>query len=631
MDLTKGVAPPRPATALLSPQLAERASQAVARYLLAPTCVLLLTALYGLTLASAFCRYALNAPLGWVDEVAAILLIWLATLGAALATQRNQHMRLTSVIDHVSPRVGAFLTTLGGVLSTCLFASLVPAAIAYAHSEWAIASPLLGLPDGLRGIGIAAGAVLLTFFSLTQLWSQSKAKDILTAVAVVAALGGIAWQSGALFSGLGNYNLIIYLVVGVSACAAVGVPIGYSFGLGALSYVVFTTPFSAEVVVGRVDEGMGHLVLLAIPLFIVLGAVMELSGVARALVRFLCVLFGGVKGGLNYVLIGAMFLVSGISGSKAADMAAVAPALLPEMKKRGASAHDLVALLAATGAQTETIPPSFALIVLGSVTGVSIGALFTGGILPALVAGLVLAGVCAFKERRLRRGSGQTKASAKTVLASFVHALPALVLPFLVRAFVVEGVTTATEAATIAVAYCAAVGLLIYRNGAWNRLYERLVETASLTGAILLILGTATAVAWALAQSGFSTQVAEILGRAPAGRYGFLIASIFVFVGLGALLEGIPAIILFGPLLFPVATTFGINEVQYAMVAVLSMGLGLFSPPFGIGFYAACAIGQVSPDKVMQAIWPYLIGLFTVVILVAAVPWLSTGFLQPAR
>lgn len=631
MDLTKGAAPRGAVTPVLSPHLAERASQAVARYLLEPTCVLLLTVIFGLMLASAFCRYALNAPLSWVDEVSAILLIWLAMLGAALAAQRNQHMRLTSIIDKVSPRVGVFLKTLGGVLSTCLFAALVPAAVAYAHSEWAISSPMLGLPDGLRGIGIAVGATLLTFFSLTELWSQSKAKDIFAAAAIVAVMGGIAWQSNASFNDLGNYNLVIFLVIGVGACAAMGVPIGYSFGLGALGYLVFTTPFSGEVMAGPMDEGMGHLVLLAIPLFIALGVVMELSGVARALVRFLCVLFGGVKGGLNYVLIGAMFLVSGISGSKAADMAAVAPALLPEMKKRGASAGDLVALLAATGAQTETIPPSFALIVLGSVTGVSIGALFTGGVLPALVAGLVLAGVCAFKERRTQHESGQTRASAKTILTSLIHALPALVLPFLVRAFVVEGVTTATEAATIAVVYCAVVGLLIYRDGAWNRLYERLVETASLSGAILLILGTATSVAWALAQSGFSNQVAEFLGHVPTGRYGFLATSIFVFIGLGALLEGIPAIILFGPLMFPVAETFGIDEVQYAMVAVLSMGLGLFSPPFGIGFYAACAIGQASPDKVMKAIWPYLLALLLVVILVATVPWLSTGLLQPAK
>ena len=156
------------------------------------------------------------------------------------------------------------------------------------------------------------------------------------------------------------------------------------------------------VVVGRMDEGMSHLILLAVPLFVFLGLLIEMTGMARAMVAFLASLLGHVRGGLHYVLVGAMYLVSGISGSKAADMAAVAPVLFPEMKARGAKPGDLVALLSATGAQTETIPPSLVLITIGSVTGVSIAALFTGGLLPGVVLGCraVRAGVVALPRRR---------------------------------------------------------------------------------------------------------------------------------------------------------------------------------------------------------------------------------------
>ncbi|MGY4455728.1 tripartite ATP-independent transporter DctM subunit [Bradyrhizobium sp. i1.3.1] len=153
------------------------------------------------------------------------------------------------------------------------------------------------------------------------------------------------------------------------------------------------------VMVGRLDEGMSHLILLAVPLFIFLGALIEMTGMARAMIQFLASLLGHVRGGLSYVLIGAMYLVSGISGSKIADMAAIAPVLLPEMQRRGAKPGDLVALLSATGAQTETIPPSIVLITIGSVTGVSIAALFTGGLLPALVVGTAL---CVVVWRRYR-------------------------------------------------------------------------------------------------------------------------------------------------------------------------------------------------------------------------------------
>ena len=152
-----------------------------------------------------------------------------------------------------------------------------------------------------------------------------------------------------------------------------------------------------SVVVGRMDEGMSHLILLGVPMFVLVGGFIQTTGMARAMVDFLAALLGGLRGGLSYVLLAAMYLVSGISGSKAADMAAVAPALFPEMKKRGAEPGELVALLAASGAMSETVPPSLVLIAVGSVTGISIAALFQGGLLPALVLAIVLAVISYFR------------------------------------------------------------------------------------------------------------------------------------------------------------------------------------------------------------------------------------------
>jgi TRAP-type C4-dicarboxylate transport system permease large subunit len=143
----------------------------------------------------------------------------------------------------------------------------------------------------------------------------------------------------------------------------------------------------------------------------------------------------------------------------------------------------------------------------------------------------------------------------------------------------------------------------------------------------MLIIGMATAMAWALTQSGFSTTLVDMMVHIPGGRAGFMAVSIVVFTVLGSLLEGIPAIVLLGPLLFPAARAIGIHDVQYAMVSVLSMGLGLFAPPFGIGFYFSSAIGGASPDAAMRRIWPYLGALLVAVIVVAAVPWISIGFL----
>ena len=178
--------------------------------------------------------------------------------------------------------------------------------------------------------------------------------------------------------GLGKLNLVIFFVGVTAVTVLIGVPIAVSFGLATFGFLALTTTLPVGVIVGRMDEGMSHIILLAVPLFVFLGLLIEATGMARAMVTFLASLLGHVRGGLSYVLIGAMYLVSGISGSKVADMAAVAPVLFPEISQRGAKPGDLVALLATSGAQTETIPPSLVLITIGSVTGVWIAALFTG-------------------------------------------------------------------------------------------------------------------------------------------------------------------------------------------------------------------------------------------------------------
>jgi tripartite ATP-independent transporter DctM subunit len=435
------------------------------------------------------------------------------------------------------------------------------------------------------------------------------------------------WLSAPLFRQLGNFNLLIFFVGVVAAGVFSGVPIAFAFGLAIFGYLALATHTPLMVLVGRMDEGMSHLILLAVPLFIFLGLLIEMTGMARAMVAFLSSLLGHVRGGLHYVLVAAMYLVSGISGSKAADMAAVAPVLFPEMKARGARPGDLVALLSATGAQTETIPPSLVLITIGSVTGVSIAALFTGGLLPGIVLAILLCLVVRWRYR----GEAVQKANRATkqdIARNFLIALPALALPFLIRAAVVEGVATATEVSTIGIAYSAIAGLLIYRRFDWTALRPMLVSTACLSGAILLIIGTATGMAWGLTQSGFSRTLAATMSGLPGGAAVFMAASIAVFVVLGSVLEGIPAIVLFGPLLFPVARAVGIHDVHYAMVVILAMGIGLFTPPFGVGYYAACAIGRVEPAEGMRPIWGYMLVLVIGTIIVAAVPWISTGFLQ---
>jgi tripartite ATP-independent transporter DctM subunit len=310
-------------------------------------------------------------------------------------------------------------------------------------------------------------------------------------------------------------------------------------------------------------------------------------------------------------------------------MAAIAPVLFPEMRKRGMKDGELVSLLAASGAMSETIPPSIVLIAIASVTGVSIAALFTAGILPALVLALVLALVARWRAGQEEDANVRVPRAPMSVVGkTFLIALPAIALPFLIRSAVVEGFATATEVSTIGIAYSLLLGLLVYRGGlTWRGAMPMLVQTASLSGAILFIVGAASAMAWALAQSGFSHDLATLMAGVPGGRIGFLLISVVAFIVLGSVLEGIPAIVLFGPLLFPIAKTFGIHEVHYSMIVILAMGLGLFAPPFGLCYYAACIIGQVDPEAGMRRIWVYLGWLLVGLVLITFVPWISIGFI----
>jgi tripartite ATP-independent transporter DctM subunit len=296
------------------------------------------------------------------------------------------------------------------------------------------------------------------------------------------------------------------------------------------------------------------------------------------------------------------------------------------MRKRGAQDGDLVALLACSAAMADTIPPSIVLITFGSVAGISIASLFTAGLLPALVLAAALA-LVAFYRSRSEAPPTTRRPPGAALFRIFLSALPALFLPFVIRWSVVEGITTATEVSTVGIIYTLLVGTLIYGPLPWRKIYPALIETASLSGAILFVIGTATAMAWALTQSGFSADLTSAMTRFSGNANGFMLITVIVFILLGNILEGIPAILLFAPLLLPVSRSFGIHDVHYAMVVVIAMSIGLFAPPFGVGFYAACAIGKVPPEKSVRHVWRYLAALTLALALIAAVPWFSTVFL----
>jgi tripartite ATP-independent transporter DctM subunit len=611
---------------LRPPTLAEAQIHRAMSRLMRPleaTAASLMTLIIVLLLVAVLSRYVFSQSIVWVDEVVSFAFIWLTMIGTAIAMHRNEHLRLTLVVELLPPRSRDFVNAFALVAVAAFLIGLMHPAYEYTREEWDITTPALNIPNSFRVASIGFGLAAMLVVVLAYAWKTVKPRNLVAASAVVAGLGALCyWQMPAL-ANLGNINIAIFLVGLVGVCLAAGVPIAFCFGLGALSFLTFTTQMPLLIVIGRMDEGMSSIILVSVPIFVLLGCVLDATGMGKAIVDFLASLLGHVKAGMSYVLLGSLFIVSGISGSKVSDMATVAPALFPEMERRGNKRKEMVALLATGAAMADTVPPSIVLIVLGSVAGVSIAGLFQSGFVVAMVLLLALLVLARWKARH-EVTAGLRRAPWKTIGRVGLIAAPALILPFLIRSIVGGGIATATEVSTIAVLYAMIIGQLLYGGITRKRLYAMLVETAALSGAILLILGAASAMAWTITQSGVVQQLSQVLTSLPGGWMTFMAVTVVVFLVLGCLLEGLPAVLLLAPIMYPIAKKLGINDVHYSMVIVCAMNVGLMMPPIGVGFYVACRIGGAKPDEVMTAIWPYLLALLVGVAVIAAVPTIST-------
>ena len=321
--------------------------------------VAVLTALEVLILlAGVISRYLFHNPLVWSDELASILFLWLAMLGAVVAFSRGEHMRMSTLVASAPPRWRAFFEAFAVAVAIAFLALILHSSVEYAIDEAAVVTPAMEIPNIWRASAIPIGCGLMLIFALLRLVRVGGLGQVILALLVIAAIGTGLWMLKPLFIAMGNYKLIVFFVFLVAVGVLAGAPIAFVFAIATFAFLAITTRTPLTVVVNRMDEGMSHIILLSVPLFVFLGLLIEATGMARAMVDFLAKLLGHVRGGLSYVLLGAMYLVSGISGSKAADMAAVAPVLFPEMKRRGAKPGELVALLASSGAMSETIPPS---------------------------------------------------------------------------------------------------------------------------------------------------------------------------------------------------------------------------------------------------------------------------------
>ncbi len=393
--------------------------------------------------------------------------------------------------------------------------------------------------------------------------------------------------------------------------------------LAAVGIVCVQAVGSADMmaVVMNAQRGSGGFIFLALPFFILAGFIMDRADVGGRIVDFVGSLIGHVRGGLLQVMVVGVYLSSCISGSKAADMAAIGIPMNRKLDDHGYEPHERAALLAASAAMAESVPPSIALILLGSATSISTGALFVAGLLPAATVA-----VCLMLLIRIRASSSGWKPAARAPRAEVrarrtARAIMPLMMPVILIGGIVGGVGTPTEVSTFAVLYGLALGVF-YRRIDLRNIWSVLTSASLLNGMIFFTVSAATIFSWALTLEGVTVAIANLV--ASLGATAFLPMVIVITVIMGALLESFVTIVILAPLLLPVAIQLGINPLQYGIIMTESFGIGSILPPIGIALYVACAICAAKVERASGPLLRYLLVMFAGLMLVATVPWITT-------
>ncbi len=404
-----------------------------------------------------------------------------------------------------------------------------------------------------------------------------------------------------------------------------GLPIGFALALAALIYIWVEGNLPGVIFAQQMARGIDNFVLLAIPFFILVGYLMEANGMSIRLIELLQRLVGRMRGGLNVVMVTAMVLFSGISGSKMADVAAVGSVLIPAARRSKQNPGGAVALLAASAVMAETIPPCINLIILGFVANLSIGGLFMAGLLPAALMAAALIGVSIFFGTKAAEAADVIPVGS--VRRMWTGGLVSLGLIFMIFFGFKSGFATATEISAFAVLYAIVVGAVVFRELSWQTLSTSFVHAATRSGLVLFIVAAAQSLAFVLTLQQVPHAVGDFMVALSqsSGTWLFMLLSIAILIVMGSVLEGAAALIIFGPLLVPVAAKLGIEPLHFGVVLVIAMGIGLFAPPLGLGLYGACLIGKVPIEQTVKPIMGYLGLLFLCLLLIAFVPAISTA------
>jgi tripartite ATP-independent transporter DctM subunit len=605
--------------------LADTGARRISSTLLAVTDTIaagLLAADLAVIIYSVLARSLFAAPVEWADDVARGLMVASSFFGAASALARGEN---PGVVFFRSLLPEGWRRVVDDVGATLVLVIAAYVAIHAIELGWITSGQTTGagLPLELTFYPMGLGAACMTVFAAEILFERnwrhvSRAVAILVVVAGVFLLGDAFIPDAMPSSGT-------LMLSGFVLTLAGGLPIGFALALAALIFIWAEGSLPGVIFAQQMARGIDNFVLLAIPFFILVGYLMEANGMSVRLIELLQRLVGRMRGGLNVAMVMAMVLFSGISGSKMADVAAVGAVLVPASRKSGQNPGSTVALLAASAVMAETIPPCINLIILGFVANLSIGGLFAAGLLPAalMAAALIAVSVLFGKPSSAPPLAPLARAAIRRMWFGAGVSLGLIAMIFIGFK---SGFATATEISAFASLYAIVVGSAVFRELTAAAAWRSFVHAAARSGLVLFIVAAAQSLAFVLTLQQVPHAVGEFMVGLSheSGTWLFMLLSIAILIVMGSVLEGAAALIIFGPLLVPVAGHLGIAPLHYGVVLVIAMGIGLFAPPLGLGLYGACLIGKVPVEQTIRPMLGYLGLLLACLLIIAFVPDIST-------
>jgi tripartite ATP-independent transporter DctM subunit len=580
----------------------------------------LLAADLTVVIGSVILRSIFNAPVEWSDDIARGLMVGSAFFGAASALDRGENVGVAFFVDRVPSNARRIIDAVSSSLIVIITGYIAIHAIQLGKITIGQTTGS-GLPLELTFYPMGAGAVCMTVFAVAQFLRRGL-RDVMLAVAIVAALAGVwfGWSTVAPNT-VPAANLLMLLGFVLSMCG--GMPIGFALALAALIFIWAEGTLPGVIFAQQMARGIDNFVLLAIPFFILVGYLMEANGMSVRLIALLERLVGRTRGGLNVVMVLSMVIFSGISGSKMADVAAVGSVLVPAARRSKQNPGNAVALLAASAVMAEAIPPCLNLIILGFVANLSIGGLFMAGVVPAGLMAAALITVAILFGSRTPITDDTTAPLPLSHLCTGAAATVGLIV--LIFGGFKSGFATATEISAFAALYALVVGSIVFRELGWRAAVRSFTQSAIRSGLILFIVASAQSLAFVLTLQQIPHAIGDALVNLSqtSGTWLFMILSILILIVMGSVLEGAAALIIFGPMLIPVAATLGIAPLHFGVVLVVAMGIGLFAPPLGLGLYGACLVGNVPIEDTVKPIMGYLGLLLACLLFIAFVPVLT--------